>query len=149
MFSTFTPETGARNTCFKKAAIQEGPGRFREGKREGRNGTETVSTKNPQSRKVREGSGKGNGKVETNLPKTRNPGRSGKVPGSVPGREHMHLKFRFYAFWDDQDWFSRNQPMKTCILLPFLLPVSGPVSDRSKTRNPGRSGKVPGSVPGS
>ena len=39
---------------------------------------------------------------------------------------------------------TRNQPIETFILLPFVLPVSGPVSGRSKTRNPGRSGKVPG-----
>ena len=34
-----------------------------------------------QSGKVREGSGKGNGKVETDLSKHRSPGRSGKDPG--------------------------------------------------------------------
>jgi len=96
-----TPETVPRNTLFKKAAIQEGPGRFREGKREGGNGTETVFDKKTQSSKVREGSGKGNGKVETDLPKTRNPGRSGKVPRTFPGRRHMHCKFRFYPFLNE------------------------------------------------
>ena len=33
---SLTPETVPRNTFFKKNAIQEGPGRFREGFREGR-----------------------------------------------------------------------------------------------------------------
>ena len=42
----------------QKAAIREGPGRFREGKREGRNRL----SKKPQSGKVREGSGKVSGK---------------------------------------------------------------------------------------
>ena len=98
IFNSLIPETVPRNTIFQKAAIQEGPGRFREGKREGGNGTETVFDKTPQSSKVREGSGKGNGKVETDLPKHRNPGRSGKVPRTFPGRGHTHFKFRFYPF---------------------------------------------------
>ena len=108
---SLTLETVPRNTLFKKTAIQEGPGRFREGKREGGNGTETVFDKTPQSSKVREGSGKGNGKVETDLPKTRNPGRSGKVPRTFPGRRHMHCKFRFYPFLNEMAWF--RQPETT------------------------------------
>ena len=55
-------QTGRGNdtetASIKKAAILEGPGRFREGKREGRNRL----SKKPQSGKVREGSGKVSGK---------------------------------------------------------------------------------------
>ena len=78
-FYSSTQDTVPRNSCFPKGAIQQGPGKFREGKREGRNDHRNRLAKNPQSSKVREGSGKGNGKVETDFSKTRNPGRSGKV----------------------------------------------------------------------
>ncbi len=48
------------NTHFRKVAIQEGPGRFREGKREHENVNGHRFFKYiPQSWKVREGSGKG------------------------------------------------------------------------------------------
>ena len=52
-----------------------------------RNGRETVSFKLPQSGKLREGSGKRNGKGETDFEKTCSPGRSGKVLGRFPGRD--------------------------------------------------------------
>ena len=106
-----TPETMSRNTFFKK----------------------------PQSRKVREGSGKGNGKVETDLPRTRNPGRSGKVPRTFPGRRHMHCKFRFYPFLNDMVSSYQKHLIETLILIAFLVTVSGPVSGLVK--NP-RSRKV-------
>ena len=50
-----------------------------------RNGPETVFFKTPQSGKIREASGKRNGKRETDYQKTRSPGRSGKIPGRLPG----------------------------------------------------------------
>ena len=72
--------------------IAKGRNPGRSGKVPGRetgrgNGPETVSFKLPQSGKVREGSGKRNGKGETDFEKTRSPGRSGKVPGRFPGRD--------------------------------------------------------------
>ena len=67
----------------QKNAIWEDPGR----ETGSRNGTETVSIKLPQSGKIREASGKRNGKRETDFQKTRSPGRSGKLPGRFPGRD--------------------------------------------------------------
>ena len=53
-------------------------------------------SKNLQSGKVREGSGKGNGKGKQPrnrfYQKSRNPGRSGKVPGRETGREKPTLQ---------------------------------------------------------
>ena len=48
----------SRNRFFQNAAVREDPGRFREEKREERNRL----SKNPQSGKIREDSGKRNGK---------------------------------------------------------------------------------------
>ena len=136
------PETAPRNTLFQKAAIQEGPRRFREGKREGRNGPETVFDKKLQSSKVREGSGKGNGKVETDLPKSCNPGRSGKVPGRVTGRGNVYCELRFYPFFDEVHWFARDHLVETDTLRAYLVAVSGPVSGPFKKpaiqQGPGR-----------
>ena len=73
------------------AGIAKGRSPGRSGKFPGRetgrrNGPETVSFKKPQSGKIREVSGKRNGKRETDFHKTRSPGRSGKFPGRETGR---------------------------------------------------------------
>jgi len=102
--------------------------------------------KHTQSRRVRKGSGKGNGKVEIDLPRTRNPGKSRKVPGTFPGRVHVDCKFRFYPFWDEQDTSYRNQPIETCVLIVFLRcvfgPVSGPIKNPQSRKVREGSGKV-------
>ena len=57
-------------------------GKVREGSGKGNGKVETVSeTVFNKTGKVQEGSGKVNGKVETDLSKHRSPGRSGKDPG--------------------------------------------------------------------
>ena len=83
--------------------IAKGRNPGRSGKVPGRetgrgNGRETVSFKLPQSGKVREGSGKRNGKGETDFEKTRSPGRSGKVPGRFPGRDAITASPVFSPF---------------------------------------------------
>ena len=78
----------------QKAAIRENPGR-ETGRR---NGPETVSFKTPQSGKIREASGKRNGKRETDYQKTRSPGRSGKYPGRETGRDVSTVSLVFVPF---------------------------------------------------
>ena len=65
------------NMCCQNIAVREGPRRFREGKREGETGACNGFHK---SLKVREGSAKGNAKLETCMSKTRSPRRFAKVP---------------------------------------------------------------------
>ena len=66
----------------QKAAVQEVSGK--------RNGKEkrprNCFFQNTSIRKIREDSGKWNGKGETDFQKTRSPGSSGKIPGRFPGR---------------------------------------------------------------
>ena len=71
----------------QKAAVREDPGSFREDKREGETAKKQFLSKTPQSGKIREVSGKRNGKRETDLHKNPQSGKfredSGKVSGKV------------------------------------------------------------------
>ena len=71
-----TTETEAWKHAFPEL---RSPRRFREGKREGENGTCCVFCKTPQSAKVREGSAKGNAKLETCMSKHCSPRRFHEV----------------------------------------------------------------------
>ena len=71
----------------QNAAVREDPGSFREDKREGETAKKQFLSKTPQSRKIREVSGKRNGRRETDLHKNPQSGKfredSGKVSGKV------------------------------------------------------------------
>ena len=71
----------------QKAAVREDPGSFREDKREGETAKKQFLSKAPQSGKIREEKREGETTQKLFLSKHRNPGRSGKIPGSETGRE--------------------------------------------------------------
>jgi hypothetical protein len=94
-----TPETESFFQPFsiknQKAAVREDPGSFREEKREEKTVEVPLLSKKPQSGKIREVSGKRNGKRETAFHKNPQSGKIREDSGKNSGKRCEHCKTCF------------------------------------------------------